>query len=76
MAQITSKGSVSAQQRKPVLMVLDLLHRHLPSSYRVTLLAASAKLAFVDVGMAISTFHSHTAKDRLGVTRDASHVLV
>jgi hypothetical protein len=33
-------------------------------------------LAFVDIGMAIGTFHSHTAKDRLGVTRDASHLLV
>jgi len=57
-------------------MILDLLHRHLPSSYRVALLAASAKLAFVDVGMAISTFPSHITKDRLDVTRGASHLLV
>ena len=65
-----------AEQRKPVLMILDLLHRDLPSPDRVALFTAGAELALVNVGVTISAFHAHVTEYRLGVTRRASHLFM
>lgn len=57
-------------------MILYLLHRDLPSPNRVALFATGAELAFVNIGMTISTFHAHVAEYRLDVTRGAGDLFM
>lgn len=63
-------------QRKAVLVLVDLLHRDMPTLHAMTLFAGSAKLALVDVGMAIRTFLAHVGEHRPSVALDASDALV
>jgi hypothetical protein len=49
---------MSAKQREAVLMRLDFLRVQIPSVHRVALLAPRAKLAAVNVGVAIGAFHT------------------
>ncbi len=65
-----------AQQRKPILMLLNRLHRHIPSHDGVALLAVGAHLAAVDVGMAIGALLAHVGEDRPAVTLRAGDRLV
>lgn len=67
---------MGAEQRETILVLLDLLHRHLPSLDRVALFAGGSELAFVDVGMAVSAPLSNVGEDRLDVALRASHVLM
>ena len=57
-------------------MVLDLLHRNLPSLHRVALFASRTKLALVNVGVAVGTLRAHVAEHQLRVARHACHFLV
>ena len=58
---------VGSQQRKAVLVLVDLLDRNLPALYAVALLAIGAELALVDVGMAIGALLAHIRKYRFDV---------
>lgn len=67
---------MGAKQGKTILVLLDLLHRYLPSLDRVALFAVGSKLALVNVGMAIGAFLTHIGKDRFDVALRASHSLM
>lgn len=57
-------------------MVLNLLHRDLPSPDCVALFAVCAELPLVNVGVTISTFHSNIREYRLGMTRRTRHLFM
>ena len=65
-----------AKQREAILMLLDLLHSNLPSLDRVALFATRAKLALVNVGVAVRASLTYVGEDRLDVALGASHTLV
>lgn len=56
-----------SEQRKPVLVVLDLLHGNLPSPDRMALLASRSELPLVNVGVAIGALGPHIAEHQLGM---------
>lgn len=58
---------MSSEQRKAVLVLINLLDGNLPALDSVALLAAGTELALVDVGMAIGALFSHIRKYRFDV---------
>ena len=76
MASVAFDRRVSAQQRETILMLLNLLHRHLPSLHRMALLAVRAHLALVNVGVAVCAFTSHVGEHRIGVALGTAHTPV
>ena len=58
---------VGPDQRKAILVLVDLPHRDLPSLHRVALLTASAELALVNVGVAVRTLVPYVCENWLGV---------
>lgn len=76
VAGVTVHGSVSSDQREAVLVLLDLLDRDLPALDGMALLATCAKLALVDVGVAIGAAGAGVGEYRLGVTLGAGYALV
>lgn len=76
VARGTIQGRMRTHQGKAVLVLVDLLHRDLPSLDRVALFAGRAKLTLVDIGMAIGAFLSHVREHRLGVTLGATDPLM
>lgn len=67
---------MGAGQRKTIVVLLDLLHVHLPARYRMALFAIGAQLAAVNVGMTVLAALSHIGKYRLGMALDARHRLM
>lgn len=53
MAIVALQHRVGADQGKPVLVILNLLQRHLPASYRVATLAIRTKLPAMYVRMTV-----------------------
>lgn len=76
VTRITLQCSVGANERKPILVILDRLRRNLPCSYAVTLLAAGSELAAMDVGVAVCAPRARIAEDQLGVALRAEHPFV
>ena len=76
MAGITLQRGVRSNQRETVLVILDGLDGDVPTLYRVALLAISAHLPFVNIGVTISASRAHIREDRLGVTLATPHILV
>lgn len=70
------EGRVGAQQRKAVLVLVDLLRRNLPALYAVALLAVRSELPFVDVSMTIRALVAHIAKYRFHVALGARDLLM
>ena len=63
-------------QRKTILVLLDLLDGNLPALDAVTLLAIGAELALVNVGVTVGALGRNVGKYRLGVALSASDFLV
>ncbi len=63
-------------QGKAVVVVLDCFRRNVPAIDAMTLFAAGAHLAPVEVGMALRALRSHVREHRLSVTLRAQHPLV
>ncbi len=76
MAGFAIQGGVRSDEREPVLMLVDLLHRNLPSLNRVALIAGGSKLPFVDIGMAVRAFLTYIGKNWLGMALGAGHALM
>ena len=76
MAGVAINGGMRAGQRKTTIVLLYLLHRNLPSTNRVALLAVRSELSLVDVGVAILAALADAGKYRLDVTLGALDRLV
>jgi hypothetical protein len=76
VARATIQGCMCAQQGKAILMLVDLLHRNLPSLYGVALVAGCSKLPLVNIGMTIGAFLAYVCEDRLGVALSTTDPLV
>ena len=76
MAGCAVERGVGPEQGKPVLVLVDLLHRNLPTFHAVTLLTICAELALVDVGVAVGALLSHIRENRLDVALRAGHSLM
>jgi hypothetical protein len=63
-----------SDQRKPVLMVPDLLGRCLPTLHRVALLASRTELPAMYVGVAIRATRAHILKHKISVALAAGHL--
>ena len=61
------ESSMSAEQRKTILMVLDVLDRDTPALDRVTFLAAGSKLPAMKVRVAVRTFRAYARENRIRV---------
>jgi hypothetical protein len=62
-----------SRQRKPIVVVLDILVGDLPSAHCVTLLAIRTQLPLVNVSVAVLAPLSDVGKDRFHVALCASH---
>ena len=67
---------VCPDQRKPVLMVLDLADADPPTLHRMALIASRAKLPAVNVGVAIRALHPDVRKNQIRVALPAADFLV
>ena len=67
---------MSTQQRKSVEVVLNRLGRNLPAERRVALGAIGAKLAAVNIGVAIGAILANIGEHRLGMAARAGYFLV
>lgn len=76
VAGIAVQRSVRPHQGETVIVVLDLRDRNLPATYRVTLFAIGAKLALVNIGVAIGAACPYIGEHRLGMALRAAHALV
>ena len=56
VARSTIQGRMRTHQGKAILVLVDLLHRDLPSLYCMALVAGCAELALVNIGMAVGAF--------------------
>ena len=72
----TRHSGMSAEQRKPVLMVLDLLHGNLPAQYGVALRAVGTEFAPMNVRVAVRAILSHVGENRLGMALRTFHFFV
>ena len=73
---IAVKRGVRTNQREAVQVLIDLLHRNIPSSDVVALLAIGTHLALVNVGVAVGALLADVGENRLGVTLNATHTFV
>jgi hypothetical protein len=69
-------GGVSAQQRKAVLVIFDLLDSDTPALNRVALRAVCAHFSLVNVSVAILAILADVGKDWLAMTLCALHLFV
>ena len=76
MAGAAFHSGVRADEREPVLMVLDRLDGDVPPLDRVALLALRSELAAVQIGVAIRALCPHVAEHQLDVAGHAVHFLV
>lgn len=76
VALIAVNGGMRTNEREAVQVLIDLLHRNVPSLDGMALLAIRAHLALVNVGVAIRALLADVRKDRLGVALHAAHAFV
>ncbi len=76
VAGIAVHRGVRSGQREAVVVLLDLLDRHLPAADRVALLAIGSQLPLVNVRVAVLASLSDIGEHRLDVALDAGHRLV
>ena len=72
VAGIAVHRSVRARQRESVIVLLNLLHRHLPAEHRMALLAVGSQLPPVNVGVAVLAALPDVREHGLNVALDAS----
>ena len=68
--------SVCPGQGKAVIVLLNILDRHLPPAHAVALLAIRTELTFVNIGVAVLTVRADVAEHGLGMALRARDVLV
>src|SRR5690242_16504695 len=73
---VALQGSVGADQRESVLVVLNVLNGDVPTLDGVALLATGAHLPAVNVSVTIRTLISDIRKNWLGVALGTGHALV
>ena len=71
VAGIAVDRSVGARQREPVVVLLNILDRDLPSPHRMALFAVRAQLALVNIGMAVLAALTNIRENHLHVARGA-----
>lgn len=76
MAGVAIERGVRAEEREPVLVIVDLLDRDIPSVDGVALLATGAKLPLMDVGMTVGALIPNVGENGFHVTLRAGNVLV
>ena len=76
VAGVAVHRRVSSGEREAVVVILDLLHRHIPSADRVALFAVGSQLPPVNIGVAILAALAHVAEHHLFVTLGAGYRLV
>ena len=76
MALLAFHHSMRAEQRKPVKVLLNQLHRYPPAQNRVALGAIGSELRTVNIGMTIGAFLSNISENRLGVALRAGYFFV
>lgn len=69
-------GRVRSQQWKTVLVILHLLHGHIPALHRVTVRTIRPHLAPVHVGVAVLTIFGYIGENRFHMALRALHFLV
>ena len=73
MAIFALHGSVSAQQRKAILVIFHLLDGDIPALNGVALCTIRAHFSLVDVGVAILAIPANIREDGLDVALGALH---
>ncbi len=76
VTRLTGNSRMSAEERKAILVILDLLIDRMPTLHGVTLGAIGAHLAAVNIGVAIRAILADICKDRLDVALGARNFLV
>jgi hypothetical protein len=76
MAGIAFDGGVRAQQRKAVVVILDLLRLNLPASDGMALFTIRPEFAAVKVGVAFCAQVADVGEDWLGMALRAGYALV
>ncbi len=76
MAVVALQGSVRANQRKTVLVVLDVFNSHIPALDCMALLAAGPHLPAVHIGMAVGALVSNIAENWFGMALRTGDILV
>jgi hypothetical protein len=76
VARIAIQRGVGAQEREPILVLLDLLQGHIPALHRVALLTTGTELAPVDISVAIGTLGADVGENRFGMALRAGYALV
>ena len=69
VAGVAVDRGVGTRQREPVVVLLNIFNRDLPSPHRVALFAARAQLAPVNIGMAVLAALTNIRENHLHVTR-------
>lgn len=73
MALVAFHNRVRAQQREPVEVVFDRLHRNIPARGSVALGAVCAHLTAVKIRVAVRTIFAHVREDCFHVAVRAAH---
>lgn len=76
VALLAFHNGVRSEEGESIEMLLHRVHRNLPAEGTVTLGTISAKLAAVNIGMAIRAVLTHIREDRLEVTFGAVNFFV
>src|SRR5260370_14969691 len=71
MTSVAGQSGVSADQREPVLVLLDVLDGNLPSLDRMAVLAVGSELSAVDIGVAVSARVANVRKHQFCVALSA-----
>ena len=73
VARIAIDDSVRANEREPVLMLVDVVHRDLPAVDAVAQIALRSILPAMDIGVAILAVPAGIRENRIDVTLLAGH---
>ena len=73
MARLAVQRGVGTNEWKAIVVLLDLLHRHLPSAHRMALLAICAKLSPMDICVTVLAPLSDTREYWFYVALRAGH---
>lgn len=76
VARIALEGGMGPDQRKPVLVGLNLLQRNVPTFDGVTLFTAGTKLSAVNIRMAVGTFCGDIREHGLEVALRTLHTFM
>jgi len=73
VAILALDGSVGAEQRETILVILELLDSDIPTLHSVTFGAARAHLPLVNIGMTVLAILSYVGENRFDVALRALH---